>query len=68
MKNTKKVRPKKPIPKGSHALKPFCFELMNLYRLIEECESRKLWSLAIALEQIRDGITTKRDLYVWTED
>ena len=63
----KTVTPKFKIPEGSHAINPFYFELCELYRLIEECEHRKLTSLAIALKGIHQEIVAKRNNYIWME-
>jgi len=63
----KMVIPKFKIPKGSHAINPFYFELVELCHIIEECKDRKLHSLAIALNKIHDDIQHKRNSYLWIE-
>lgn len=63
----KVVVPKFQIPEGSHAINPFYFELTELSKLIEECQERKLHSLAIALRKIHHEINKKRDSYRWIE-
>lgn len=55
------------IPEGSHAINPFYFELNKLWKIIEECEARKLHSLAMALKTIAENITEKRNSYHWIE-
>lgn len=61
------VVPKFKIPEGSHAINPFYFELHKLYQLIEECEHRKLTSLAMALSSIHEKINKSRNSYHWIE-
>lgn len=63
----KTVTPKFKIPEGSHAINPFYFELNELYQLVEECEHRKLTSLAMALKNIHQKIAGKRNNYIWIE-
>lgn len=61
----KTVTPKKKIPERSTAINPFYFEIGKLYKLHEECESRKLWSLAFSLKHITEEIVRVRNLYKW---
>lgn len=61
------VVPKFKIPEGSHAINPFYFELSELWKIIEECQMRKLHSLAIALKKIYSEIEQKRNSYRWIE-
>jgi len=66
-KSEKLVISKFKIPEGSHAINPFYFELIDLNRLVEECQNRKFHSLAISLRKIHDDISEKRNSYKWIE-
>jgi len=64
----KKVIPKKKSSEGSYHLAPFSFELNDLDKIIEECQHRKLWSLAFSIRHILDEIRRQRDLYKWSDE
>ncbi|KKN22346.1 hypothetical protein LCGC14_0916120 [marine sediment metagenome] len=51
---------KEKIPKGSMRLPILVFELGDLYKLVEECQRKKEYALAFALQRIHDRILEKR--------
>ena len=66
-KKVERVIPKFKVPEGSHAVVPFYFELIRFDKIIAECEERKLWSLAFAIDGLIKNMREKQRYYVWTE-